>query len=225
MEITCTRCHQPVEADTCFCPTCGLPQLVYSTEEGEEQAGMEAAAAPVRDAASVDWKLAIRIALMVGVPAGILCSMLSPISIFGLLLMGGTGTWAVAIYLRKEKPAWITIGAGARIGLVTGLLGAWSAAAATGISLFSMRFFFNQGKDFDNLWQNLVNGQLSQEWSSMGIDAHTIETTKAWMLSPAGRAGWVMGTVSLIAVALLLFAVAGGAMGARMLGRPRPPQL
>ena len=132
MEITCTRCHQPVEADACYCPSCGLPQLVYSTEEMEEQIAAQGATAPVRDAGSVDWKLALRTALTLGVPAGILCSMLSPVSIFGLLLMGGTGAWAVTVYLRKEKPAWMTIGAGARIGLVTGLLGAWTAAAATG---------------------------------------------------------------------------------------------
>jgi hypothetical protein len=225
METTCTRCHQAVEADACFCPFCGLPQLVYSTEDAEGQMAAETGNAPVRDAGSVDWKPAIRTALTLAIPAGILCSMLSPVSILGLLLMAGTSAWVVAIYLRKEKPAWLTIGAGARIGLVTGLLGAWTAAGATGLSLFSMRFFFHQGKDFDNLWENLVNNQLTQQWNSMGIDAHTIALTKAWMMSPAGRAGWVVGTVSLLSVVLLLFAVAGGALGARMLGRPRPPQL
>ena len=225
MEITCTRCHQPVEEGVCFCPSCGLPQIVYSTEGAGEhgQGGLEDG--PVRDAASVDWKLAMRTALMLAIPAGILCSMLSPVSIFGLLLMGGTGAWVVAIYLRKEQPAWITTGAGARIGLVTGVLGGWTAVAATGATLFGMRFFFHQGKMFDDMWQTLVNQQLTQQWTSMGIDQHTIEITKAWMLSPAGRAGWVLGTVSLLGAVLTLFAMAGGALGARMLGRPRRPEL
>lgn len=218
MEITCNRCHQTVEADTCYCPSCGLPQLTY-TSDGVGELG-EHGEIPVRDAATVDWKPAIRTAFMLAVPAGILSSMLSPISIFGLLLMGGTGAWTVAIYLRREKPAWMTIGAGARIGLVTGVVGGWTAAAASGISLFVMRFFLHQGKTFDDLWQNLVNQQLSQQWESMGIDAHAIATTKAWMLSPAGSAGWVVGTVCFLAVVLMLFAMAGGALGARFLGRP-----
>ncbi len=224
MEITCTRCHQAVEPGICYCPSCGLPQLVYSAEENSEQNLGELGAMPVRDAASVDWKPAMRTALALAIPAGILCSMLSPVSIFGLLLMGGTGVWAVAIYLRKTRPAWITIGAGARIGLVTGLLGSWMAACATGVTLFAMRFFLHQGNSFDDLWQKLVNQQLSQQWASMGIDEHTIAMTKAWMLSPAGRAGWVLGTVSLLSAVLMLFAVAGGALGARILGRPRGPQ-
>lgn len=223
MEITCTRCHQVVEPGVCYCPSCGLPQLVYAAEGNEQNQG-EQGAMPIRDAASVDWKQAMRTALALAIPAGILCSMLSPVSIFGLLLMGGTGAWAVAIYLRKTRPAWITIGAGARIGLVTGLLGGWTAACATGATLFAMRFFLHQGSSFDNLWQNLVNQQLSQQWASMGIDQHTIAMTKAWMLSPAGRAGWVIGTVSLLSAVLMLFAVAGGALGARILGRPRRTQ-
>ena len=115
METTCTRCHQAVEADACFCPFCGLPQLVYSTEDAEGQMAAETGNAPVRDAGSVDWKPAIRTALTLAIPAGILCSMLSPVSILGLLLMAGTSAWVVAIYLRKEKPAWLTIGAGAAI--------------------------------------------------------------------------------------------------------------
>ena len=32
MEITCNRCHQTVQAEDLFCPACGLPQLVYTTE-------------------------------------------------------------------------------------------------------------------------------------------------------------------------------------------------
>lgn len=223
MEVTCTRCHQGVEAGTCYCPACGLPQLVYSTEGAGEQGIADRGDMPVRDAASVDWKQALRVALMLAIPAGILSSMLSPLSIFGMLLMGGTGIWVVAIYLRRERPMWITIGAGARIGLVTGILGAWTAVAASGASLFAMRFFFHQGQSFDDLWLNMVDRQLNQS-AATGLDAHAIAVLKSWMLSPAGRAGWVVGTVTLLAALLMLFAVAGGALGARVLGRPtRPP--
>jgi hypothetical protein len=225
MEITCTRCHQTVEAETCFCPSCGLPQLVYSVEGSGEQGQTDRGEPIVRDAGSVNWKRAMRAALTLAVPAGILCSMLSPLSVFGLVLMAGSAIWVVALYLRSERPAWITIGAGARIGLLTGILGGWTAAAVTGATLFAIRYLFHQGKAIDNWWQNTVNQQLSQQWSSMGVDAHTIEITKAWMLSPEGRAGWAVGMAGVLAAMLLLFAVAGGALGARVLGRPRRPQV
>jgi hypothetical protein len=200
-----------------------MPQLIYSNEGAEEQGTADRGEVPVRDAASVDWKQALRVALMLAIPAGILSSMLSPLSIFGMILMGGTGTWVVAIYLRRERPTWITIGAGARIGLVTGLLGAWTAVAASGISLFAMRFFFHQGQSFDDLWLKMVDQQLNRPGAT-GLDEHAIAILKSWMLSPAGRAGWVVGTVTVLAAILMLFAVAGGAIGARFLGRPsRPP--
>lgn len=219
MEITCTRCHQPIEAGACYCPACGMPQLVYLTE-GADQALAERGEAPVRDAASVDWKLALRVAFLLGVPAGILSSMFSPVSIF---LMGGAGAWVVAIYLRRERPAWMTIGAGARIGLVTGIAGGWAAATATGVCLFAMRFFLGQGKSLDTILSNIVEQQLGQ-YTSAGIDARAVALLRNWLLSPAGRAESVVGSVVVLTGLLMLFAVAGGALSARLLGRPNRPR-
>ena len=134
MEITCTRCHQTIQAENCYCPVCGLPQLVYTAECAPGQGQPERWNEAVRDAGSVDWKPALRAALMLAVPAGLLCSMLSPVSIFGLLLMAAAAAWAVVLYVRSQRPAWITIGAGARIGLVTGVLGGWTGCRITGIT-------------------------------------------------------------------------------------------
>jgi hypothetical protein len=225
MEITCTRCHQTVQAENCYCPVCGLPQLVYSADSPSGPSQPEQWNETVRDAGSVDWKAALRSALSLAVPAGMLCSFLSPVGVFGFLLMAFTAAWVVVLYVRGQRAAWITTGAGARIGLVTGVLGGWTAAATTGITLFSMRFFFHAGKTFDDLWQNLVNQQMTQQWTSMGVDAQTIALTKAWLLAPEGRAGWLLGALSLLMAALLLFAVAGGALGARMLARTRRPEV
>ncbi|HEV2136508.1 MAG TPA: hypothetical protein VGR47_19975 [Terracidiphilus sp.] len=223
MEITCTRCHQAVEAGTCYCPACGMPQLVYSTEGSGEQGLAERGEMPVRDAASVDWKQAMRVAIALAVPAGILCSMYSPFSTIGIFLMAGTAAWVVAIYLRKERPAWITIGAGARIGLVTGILGGWTTFAASGVTLSARRFLFHQGNTFDALWQN-IEEQLSQR-ETMSFNAQSVEIIKAWLHSPAGRAGWVVASLAMVSGTLMLFAVAGGALSARLLGRPGRQQL
>jgi hypothetical protein len=225
MEITCTRCHQTVQTDNCFCPACGLPQLVYSAENASGQVEPEKLNGVVRDASMVDWKPAIRAAAMMAIPAGMLCSMLSPIGIFGLLLMAMAAYWAVVLYMRSQRPAWITVGAGARIGLVTGLLGSWMAFATTGITLFALRFVFHHGRFFDDYWQDFVNQQMAQQWASMGVDAPTIILAKSWLLSPEGRAGSMLSAVLFLMAGLLFFAIGGGALGARLLARTRRPEV
>jgi hypothetical protein len=225
MEITCTRCHQAVLADNCYCPTCGLPQLQYSAENVPGQAPPERWLEPVLDASIVDWKRAMRPALALAVPAGALCSLFSPVSIFGLLWMTIAAAWVVALYLRNQKPAWITIGAGARIGLVTGLLAAWTAAAASGLSLFVMRFFLHQGKTLDETWTTIISDQVARQWTSAGVDAQTISIYKGWLLSPEGRAGSMLSAICFLVAVLIFFAVGGGALGARLQARARRPQV
>lgn len=224
MEITCSRCHQTVQTGNCFCPVCGLPQLVYSGENSAGPEQPEKWPEVVRDAASVEWKPALRFALALAVPAGILCSLLSPLNILALLVMGATGAWVVALYMRNRRPSWLTLGAGARLGLVTGILGGWTAVTASGVALYAARYWFHSGKIFDGFWNELVNQQMSQQWASMGVDAQTIAITKSWMLSPEGRAGGILCALSFLMVALLVSAVAGAALSARLLARTRGPR-
>ncbi|MFP5209513.1 MAG: sulfite exporter TauE/SafE family protein [Acidobacteriota bacterium] len=225
MEVTCTRCHQIVHVENSFCPICGLPQLVYTADDSDASGQPEPWNERAPNADNVDWKLALRFAAILGVPAGFLCSLFSPVGIFGLILMSAASAWAVVLYVRGQQTPWITTGAGARIGLVTGVLGGWTAVAATGVTLFLLRFVLHQGQIFDNFWQNFVGQDMSRQWASMGIDSHTVELTKSWLLSPEGRAGWVLGAMAFLGIVLLLFAVVGGALGARLLARTRRPEV
>jgi hypothetical protein len=220
MEVTCIRCHQTVQDGYCYCPNCGLPQLVFSADNSAEAGQSERWGEAVRDANSVDWNSALRSTLPLAIPAGILCSMLSPVSILGLLLMGATAAWVVALYVRSHRPAWITVGAGARIGFVTGVVGSWTAAAMSGFSLYAMRFWLHQGSWLDGLWQNFVNQWQAQE-AAAGADAQNVAALKALMLSPEGRAGFALFLIAFLMGTLVLFAIAGGALGARMLTRAR----
>jgi hypothetical protein len=233
MEITCRRCHQPVQADNTFCPMCGLPQLVYAPESPEGQAQTERWTEAARDASIVEWKPAMRAALLFAVPAGLLSSGLSPVGFFGLFWMGAAAAWAVVLYVRGQRHAWITTGAGARIGLVTGLLAAWLAFAVSGGALFVQRYAMHQSSQIDSDWKSRVEAsqQMTQQWTA-GLepsDAAQAQTLRAqveqWMLSPTGHAG--IETFSLVfnAVFLLFFAAAGGALGARLLARARRPQV
>lgn len=233
MENTCARCHQTVPAESCYCPSCGLPQLVYEGDTIGVQAAPEHWAEAVRDASVVDWKPAMRAALTLAVPAGLLSSSLSPVGVLGLFWMAGAAAWAVLLYMRNQRPAWITIGAGARIGLVTGLLAAWLAFTISGGALFIQRYVLHQSSQIDSEWKSRVaaSQEMAQEWTAgMGTsDAAHAEAValrtqiEAWMMSPWGHAGIEAFGMVVNSLFLLFFAAGGGAMGARLLARRRRP--
>ena len=223
MEITCSRCHQTLQEGDCYCPVCGLPQLVYAAETSGAAGQTERWSEVVRDASTIDWKPAMRSALALAIPAGVLALILSQFYFLGLLLMPAAAAWVVALYMHNRRPAWITIGAGARLGLVTGILGSWTAALTAGLDLYAMRFWFHEGQAFDNQWLNQINEAIKQQ-SSPSLDPQAIATVRTLVLSPEGRAALALFGTGLFAIAMLAFAVAGGALGARFLGRPRPSE-
>jgi len=222
VEVACHRCHQSVSADQCFCPACGLPQLVYEVAEAQEPGQPGPWIDTLRDAGTVEWKPVLRIAVALAIPAGMLSNALG---FLGALLMASVAATVVLLYMRNRQPAWITVGAGARIGLVTGLLGGWSAVATAGISLFAMRFWLHQGKVFDDLWASLAGQQVPAQLAAAGWDAQMVALQRAKMLSPDGQAGWTIGILLFLSAVLLVFGAAGGALGARLLVRSRPSQL
>jgi hypothetical protein len=226
MEITCNRCHQPVEPDSCYCPACGLPQLVYSSDTNNGPAQQEKWTDAVSDAGTVEWRPALRFAMLLALPAGLLSCGLSPVGRLGLVWMPAAAAWAVMLYARGQRRAWITMGSGARIGFVTGLIAAWVAFAATGFSLFAIRDFLGQGKVIDEAWQSIV-AQLSQRWQLMNPDPQTSAQMKSWLAAlqlPEARAGMILLAIALLAGGMLLFATLGGALGARLLARSQRSQ-
>jgi hypothetical protein len=151
--------------------------------------------------------------------------------------MAIAATWAVALYMRSQRPAWITAGAGARIGLVTGLLAGWLAFAISGGTLFVQRFILHQSSQMDAQWKysadasNQAALQMIQQWSSR-LDAEGMARLQAnqagihaMMLTPEGQAGNVTLGLIFSSVFLLLFAAAGGALGARLLARVSKPEV
>jgi hypothetical protein len=230
METTCTRCHQLVPADSCYCPACGLPQLVYSAEGGSPPAAAtERWSEAVRDASSIDWKPAMKAALALAIPAGLLSSGISPLSALGIFWMAAASAWAVTLYLRSQRPAWITMGAGARIGLVTGLIAGWLAICASGTGLFVTRVVMHQGEPIDSAWREVVekvDQQTHQLEAQMSVpeDAAQWNAERALMLSPEGHAGFVVMGLAWYSMLLVLVSMAGGAIGARILARRRRPQ-
>jgi len=234
MEITCNRCHQSVPVDSCYCPACGLPQLVYSAEgEGGVPPGSERWPEPVRDAGSIDWKPGLRAALTLAVPAGLLSSGISPLSALGIFWMAGAAAAAVVLYMRSQRPAWITIGAGARIGLVTGLIAGWVAFGVSGIWLFVQRVVLHQAGQIDSVYTAFLVAFEQKAHESMASmtasDAAQLQATlaqiQAWLTSPEGHAAIWAISIAFNCAFLVLFAVGGGALGARMQARRQRPEV
>jgi hypothetical protein len=233
MEVTCNRCHQIVQAESCYCPACGLPQLVYAADNATSSPHGENWPEAVRDASSIDWKPGMRAAIALAVPAGLLASGISPLSVLGMFWMAAAAAWAVVLYIRSQRPAWITIGAGARIGLVTGLLAGWLAFAVSGGWLFAQRTVLHQASQIDGVYKSFVDTfEQKKKDMSAGMsapDAAQVQASMAqiesFILSPEGHAGiWVFSLV-FNSVFLVLFAVGGGALGARLLARSRRPEI
>jgi hypothetical protein len=230
MEITCNRCHRTVQVEDCYCPACGLPQFFFTAEDGGGvQSRPELWNEAVRDAGTVAWKPALRLAMVLAVPAGLLSSALSPLSGGGLFWMTVAAALTVYCYVRSQQTPWITLGAGARIGMVTGILGGWLAFGFSGGALFVNRFVLHHPAEIDAEWKTRVDlsQQMTQQLAAqMGqSDAAQLQAQKAWMLSPWGHAGIEAFSFASSAVFLILFAVAGGALGARLTARSRRPEV
>lgn len=174
----------------------------------------------------------MRSAISLAVPAGFLASGISPLSALGIFWMAGGAAWAVMLYMRSHRPAGITMGAGARIGLVTGIIAGWLAFGVSGAGLFATRVVLHQGTQIDSTWRDFVekNQEMSQQLlTKMGASTDEIQASMApqrnLMLSPEGHAGFQTAGLAWSCLLMVLFAVAGGALGARTLGKTRRPNV
>lgn len=124
------------------------------------------------------------------------------------------------------------MGAGARIGLVTGLFASWLTLSVNGIYLWLTRFVWHQGGQMDSDWLVFVDRLIQSEqqmFVQMGSAStamtESLQMIRILMLSPEGRAGFALSNFVLGTSFLLFFATLGGAMGARLLVQSRRPSV
>jgi hypothetical protein len=236
MELTCQRCHETLREADRYCPVCGLPQLVYFAEEPPPLPSGEIAAAPVAagstfgdSATGISWRPALRAAGILAVPAGVLSSGLTPVgSSLALIWMAGAAVWAVRLYLKGARASWLSMGNGARIGLLTGLFASWLALSVDGATVWIERFVMHQGSQMDQEWLSVVEKSLvldQQMATQMGMTSsqalQITQLSRGWMMSSEGRAGLALATFLIGAVFLIGFSTIGGAVGARFMGQSR----
>ena len=207
-----------------------MPQLTYVPAEaplielGTLAEGVAVVAEPIEVAGGVAWRPALNAALTLAVPTAAVCFLMATMGeALAFFWMIGAAALAVMLYRKRTRIRTLPAGAGARIGLITGMLASWVMLAITGISVWGQRFLFHQGGQMDADWNDLVEKNLQlwqQTYVQMGMASATAAQsgaiTKNWMLSPEGHAGAIFFNFVFSAGVLTLFAMLGGALSARL---------
>lgn len=221
MESVCHRCSATVEPDAFYCTQCGAPQVRYvPPEENAEAAagtviGTLSAEAGAEASRSLHTKLAIQIAVSVAFCVGILSTLLAAGSV--LWVAGGT-VIAIGIYHRRRPQALLGRRMGARMGALVGLLTAFFALAGNGLFLVIQRYGMHQGNEIDTQLTNIVT-QAAARAAGMDPQAPVASFTGFW-LSPEGRVGLILLTMGFLSALIVVFAIAGGVLGAQIYRSP-----
>jgi hypothetical protein len=221
MNLLCHRCGASLSASELFCSTCGSPQLkVTQQEEGET--GYAAGRAPVTMARAqgISWKEAIRAALLVAVPAGLL-SAVSVLSWGCCLWVVGGAVLAIVVYHRRAPTFLLEIRSGVRIGAVAGLIAAYSSVIATAAWRVFARYVLHQGSAIDELYVQIIQQSTTLVQSNPDTQAQWHAYVN-FLMSPDGRAAYTLMNAATTSIAIILFSAIGGALGVRLLA-PRKP--
>src|SRR6185437_3628966 len=217
MHEFCHRCGGELSANdgsSPFCPHCGAPQIYLVDHEptAEISATSSTGAAPPPSPRQVEWKTAIRCALLVsGVAAALTLvavrfEAVSPLS--WLWTVSGS-LITLALYQKRRPQAWMDAGIGARIGVVVGFVLVVCLAVAMAAGGLVARYLLHNMAGFD--------AQLTQQLH-MQVD-HALATNpeaksmQGYLYSPEFRAGMMLAGFGLISGILLVLSTIGGAVG------------
>ncbi len=216
MDLVCHRCSATLESETYYCPECGAPQIRYVADQGEAAQpmpgiGVDIQAVATGAGASVSWKMAIRIAAVVGAVVGILSALLAAGSV---LWVAVGAVLAMGIYHRRRPLTKLGPRVGARVGALLGLIAATVAFAANSVLLVVQRYGMHQGAAIDTQLTSIVK-QAAARAATMDPQAPVATFTNFW-LSAEGRIGLILLTMAFLSVLIVLFAIAGGVLGGQI---------
>jgi len=216
MDLVCHRCSATLEPEAYYCQACGAPQIRYVADESETaqvipgiSVNLQAGAAA--SGASISWKMAIRIAALVGTGVGILSALLAAGSV---LWVAAGAVVAIGIYHRRRPLTLLGPRVGARVGALLGLIAATVAFAANSVLLVVQRYGLHQGNEIDTQLTSIVK-QAAARAATMDPQAPVTSFTNFW-LSAEGRIGLILLTMAFLSVLIVLFAIAGGVLGAQI---------
>jgi hypothetical protein len=218
MADICT-CGAQLPPDSLFCNKCGKPQREIATPEIERNVfagattATDAAAqplppveprpAPITAPLPLNFRnpIAVRIALMAAVGATLL-NFLVPI-----LNWPAAGFFAVFLYCRKTGTR-LDVSAGVKIGWITGLLTYGFAAIVFAATLIPDAL---SGKLGTTMLEQMKNFS-AQDPNMVAQMTHLIQTTQGMVML-------VLFALAFLFVFVTCLSMAGGALGAKMVGR------
>lgn len=219
MDQVCHRCGGTLHDSDPFCPHCGAPQLHYEAPEptpAQPSAPVQRYGVP-HDFNSIRWREAIRGAAILSVPAGLLSSLLG----LEALWVIAAGIALISMY-RKRTGILPSSGMGWRIGGLLGLFAAFIATATDGISLLVERYGLHQGAVLDQRYHDLAKQLIDQLTRSNPQAATVLPGFLHFWMTPDGAAAMVLINATGLVISMLIFAAAGGVLGARLSARTAP---
>ena len=216
MENTCQRCGADLpSSDASFCANCGLPQLRISQDAIAVEETSPGAAhrhgAKVPGALRADWRFALRCAIGVAFPAGVLLifsSKSEAISLFLVLWILTSSVLSIVLYHRGRPSLPLSFRLGARIGTVTGTVIAAMLFLILSSSAFIMRFHDNSTK-MDAEYQERIAQVATQQKLPAEVEAK--------LRTPEWKAGITVGGYVFYSLILIGMSAITGAAGGAML--------
>lgn len=217
MQIACHRCGAMLEEGTAFCPSCGAPQIRVNPEQGVTppmppgtpgDLQPPATPVPLGNPVAIDWKRAMP-AILGAAAIGAIPSWLPIISLGCCLWLTAAGALSVLFYGKRAGGASsITVGAGTRLGAVTGLCAFLIMAALQFLGMLAT----GPGKVKQVMLESLRrSAERNPDPSAQQIIAR--------MSTPEGLAMLVTVMIVGALVAYVIFGIIGGAIGASLWGR------
>lgn len=217
MHEFCHRCGGELSASdgsSPFCPHCGAPQIYLVDYEpaAELTATSTTGTAPPPSPRQVEWKTAIRCALLVAAVAAVLTLIavrfeaISPLS--WLWTVSGS-LITLALYQKRRPQAWMDAGIGARIGVVVGFVLVICLAVAMAAGGLVARYALHNMAGFDAQLTQQLHVQI-QHALATNPEAKSVQ---GLLYSPEFRAGMMLAGFGLISGILLVLSTLGGAVG------------
>ncbi len=220
MHEHCHRCGGELPARdgaSPFCPHCGSPQIFlqdYEQQSGAPEADTTGAVPPPRPQ-QVEWKTAIRCAVLVAGIAAVLSLVAARVQLVSPLSWLWTISGSIitlALYQRRRPLAWMDAGVGARIGVVVGLALVACLAVAMAIGGLVARYGLHSMAGVDAQLTELLHVQFEK---AAAITPQPPEVQRFWY-SPEFRAGMMLAGFGMLAGFLLVLSTVGGAVGGFM---------
>jgi hypothetical protein len=217
MHEYCHRCGGELLAGdgaSTFCPHCGSPQIFL--QDYEEQTGAPDADTtgelPPPNPRQVEWKTAIRCALVVAAVAAVLSlvsARVQAVSLLSWLWTISGSLIALALYQRRRPLAWMDAGVGAKIGVVVGLALVTCLALALAAGGLVARFGLHNMAGFDAELTQMMRAQIEKAAATTPQPPEVV----SFLYSPEVRAGMMLAGFAMVSGFLLVLSTLGGAVG------------